>query len=62
MKVKIEAVIDLGDDFIDENCPDEVRWARKCVEDSIQIRVSDGTGCTLDDYPLEITYCESFYE
>jgi|TARA_R110000772_G_scaffold193433_1_gene304328 hypothetical protein len=59
MKVKIEAIIDLGDDYIDSNCIDEVRWARRTVENSVSIRVGEDV---CDDFPIAITYCGGFYD
>ena len=62
MKVKIEAIIDLGESFCDALCPEEVQWARRCVEETNTIFLADGDGCNMDYFPIEITYCGSFYD
>jgi hypothetical protein len=59
MKVVIEAIIDLGDSYIDETEAEEVRWARSTVLNSVSIRVGDGV---CDDFPIQITYCGGFYD
>jgi hypothetical protein len=52
MKVKIEAIIDLGDNYIDPNLIDELR----CV-------FSNWVGEDVcDDFPITITYCGGFYD
>jgi hypothetical protein len=59
MKVVIEAIIDLGDSYIDETEAEEVRWARSTVLNSVSIRVGDGV---CDGFPIQITYCGGFYD
>lgn len=56
MKFKIEAIIDLGDDFCDENNKDELAWATRCVKQTNTVFLSDGEGnnSNMDYYPLEI--------
>lgn len=56
MKFKIQAIIDLGDNFCDENNKDELAWAKRCVEQTNTVFLSDGEGnnSNMDYYPLEI--------
>jgi hypothetical protein len=59
MKVKIEAIIDLGDSYIDEGSPEEVIWARSTVENSVSIRVGDDV---CDDFPIRVVSFGAFYD
>jgi hypothetical protein len=56
MKVKIEAIIDLGDDFCEWEDKDEVIWANRCISQTDTIFLSDGegTGSNMDYFPLKM--------
>jgi hypothetical protein len=59
MKVKIEAIIDLGDDFVDIKNPAEVSWAEAVVQGCSSVRVGDDVA---DDFPIRVVGFGVFYD
>jgi hypothetical protein len=59
MKVVIEAIIDLGDSYIDTDSLEELIWAKSTVENSVSIRVGDDV---CDDFPIRVVSFGAFYD
>ena len=56
MKIAITAIVDLGDNFCDENCPIELKWAKNCIRKAYTLRLADVD----DDYPIVVTSIKHF--